>query len=176
MGTHLVLYHGKGRASVLRITRQTDYGVLLLTHLAARPADVINTAELAAETGLPAPMAGKVLKTLTRAGILVSHRGAHGGYSLANAPDGITVAQILTALEGPIALTECLAAGPGECDQELGCRTRGNWHQINEAIRQSLANITLADMARPALPRQRRSFHVEPALPVRLPASAIKES
>jgi len=159
---------------VLRITRQTDYGVLLLTHLAARPDGVVNATELAAEAGLPTPMAGKVLKTLARAGILVSHRGAHGGYSLSGTPDTITVAEILTALEGPIALTECLALGPGECDQELGCRTRGNWHRINDAIHRSLASITLSDMIEPTPPRPRRSFPVEHALPV-LPGPGRQE-
>lgn len=160
---------------MLRITRQTDYGVLLLTHLAARPSEVVNAAELAAEASLPVPMAGKVLKSLTRAGILVSQRGARGGYSLATTPDQITVAQILTALEGPIALTECLAHGRGECDQEQGCRTRGNWRLINETIRQSLDTITLTHMAQSSLPRPLRAYQLDSALPV-LTGAARKET
>jgi FeS assembly SUF system regulator len=153
---------------MLRITRQTDYGVILLTHLAAHSGEVYNAPELAADAGIPLPMAGKVLKTLTRAGILHSHRGATGGYSLARPPAEISVAQILTALEGPIALTECIALGPGECDQEVGCPTRGNWQRINLAVHQALEGVSLADMTRPAArqPGFRRSIPLELRLPV----------
>jgi FeS assembly SUF system regulator len=130
---------------MLRITRQTDYGVIMLTQLAAQPGRVFSTPELAAPL-IPVPMAGKVLKALARSGILVSHRGATGGYSLARAPESITVAQILVALEGPIALTECIALGPGECDQERGCPTRANWRRLNEVVARALDGVTLADM------------------------------
>jgi FeS assembly SUF system regulator len=150
---------------VLRITRQTDYGVILLTHLAERPGRVYNASEMAAETGLPVPMAGKVLKTLARAGVLASQRGARGGYSLARPPEAITMAEVITALEGPIALTECIAQGPGECGQESACRTRGNWHHINAAVYHALAHISLAEMARPAPPTARR-FAAELHLPI----------
>lgn len=153
---------------MLRITRQTDYGVILLTHLAAHPGRVYNAPELASDAGIPLPMTGKVLKTLTRAGILHSHRGATGGYSLARAPEAISVAQILTALEGPIALTECIASGPGECGQEVGCPTRGNWERINLALQLALQDVSLADMTRPTPIQNRfpRTIPLELRLPV----------
>ena len=150
---------------MLRITRQTDYGVILLAHLAERPGRVYNAPELAAETGLPVPMAGKVLKTLARAGLLASQRGAHGGYTLARAPEAISVAEVIAALEGPIALTDCIAQGPGECGQEAGCRTRVNWHHINAAVHTALARISLAEMARP-VPVATRTIPAERRLPV----------
>jgi FeS assembly SUF system regulator len=134
---------------VLRITRHTDYGVILLTHLASHPGRVYNAADLAAEAGIPPPMAGKVLQMLARGGLVDSHRGATGGYSLARPALEITVAEILTVLEGPIALTECIALGPGECDHEVGCPTRGNWERINRAVRDALAGVTLAEMVPP---------------------------
>lgn len=150
---------------MLRITRQTDYGVILLTHLAERPGRVYNAPELAAETGLPVPMAGKVLKILARAGLLASQRGARGGYILARSPEAISVAEVITALEGPIALTDCLTHGPGECGQLAGCPTRGNWHQINAAVQHALARISLAEMARPA-PAAARAIPAELHLPI----------
>lgn len=137
---------------MLRITKTTDYGIILLTHLAAQPDRVFNAAELAAEAQIPPPMTSKILKILSREGLLASHRGAKGGYALTRRPSAITVAEVIGALEGPIALTECIAQGPGECDQEPICPTRTNWHRINAAVNRALEHITLEEMCRP-LPR-----------------------
>lgn len=132
---------------MIRITRQTDYGIVLLCSMAIRPADEVLAARDAAEsTGLPLPMVSKILKSLARAGILASHRGVKGGYSLARRPDRVTVEEIVRALEGPIHITEC-THGPGHCEQEKGCPTKVNWHRINVAIRSALEAVTLADMA-----------------------------
>ena len=134
---------------MIRMTKQADYGIVLLTHLAQEPVRLFNANELAGDTQLPAPTVSKILKLLARAGLLSSHRGAKGGYTLARGPEHITMAQIISALEGPIAITECIDDTPGECLQEPFCAVRGNWQRINEAIRGALEQITLAEMAHP---------------------------
>ena len=123
---------------MLRITRQSDYGIVLMTHLAAgrgRSADapVLNARDLAGATNLPLPTVSKILKGLARGGLLVSHRGVKGGYSLARPPREISVEEIIRALEGPIAITECPAPT--------------NWHRIPEAVPDPLPDIRLSEMS-----------------------------
>ena len=98
---------------MIRMTKQTDYGFVLLTRLAAEPERVVNAPDLAAETRLPLPMVSKILKLLARRGLLRSHRGVKGGYALARRPAEIHAAEILRALEGPVALTVCIDGTPG---------------------------------------------------------------
>ena len=96
---------------MFKLSRMTDYGVVLLCYMAQR-SDARSTApELAERTGLPAPTVSKILKALTKADILSATRGAQGGYAIARAPESVTVAQIIAALDGPVALT-ALPAGP----------------------------------------------------------------
>jgi FeS assembly SUF system regulator len=134
---------------MLRISRLTDYGIVLLATFAERaPGETCNARELAETTRLPFPMVGKVLKSLAQAALLVSHRGAKGGYALARPPEAITVAEIIEALEGPIALVEC-SAGPGQCGQESSCHVRDPWQVIHSTIRSTLAHVTLDRLVRP---------------------------
>jgi FeS assembly SUF system regulator len=135
---------------MVRVTKLADYGILLLTAFARRTdAPCLAASTLAEETGLPLPTVGKLLRTLGKAGVLESQRGAHGGYRLARPAEQVSVADVITALEGPIALTECLTHAAHHCEVEASCRTRSNWDRINAAIRQALGAITLAEMARP---------------------------
>ena len=134
---------------MLRMTKQADYGIVLLARMASEPDRVFNAGELAAETHLPAPTVSKVLKLLVRGRLLESHRGVNGGYALAQIPAEISVAQVIAALEGPIAITECIDDTPGECSQERLCPVRGNWQRINLAIRGALEEISLAEMIPP---------------------------
>jgi FeS assembly SUF system regulator len=134
---------------MLRITKQSDYAIVLMTHIVSTEDRWLNAAELATQAGLPQPMVSKILKLLTRGRLLESHRGVKGGYSLARSSSAITVAEIIEALEGPISVTECIEESPGECSQEAFCRVRGNWQRINHALRQALSEITLEEMARP---------------------------
>lgn len=133
---------------MIRITKQTDYGIVLLTHLATQPDRHLNAPELAAETQLPLPMVSKILKLLVREGLLVSHRGVKGGYSLGRLPEEITMAEIISSLEGPIAITECIEIA-SDCSHEQLCPVRSNWQRINEAVRGALEGITLAEMTNP---------------------------
>ncbi len=133
---------------MIRITRQTDYGIVLLSSLARAGTDATHTAPgLAAATHLPLPMVSKILKLLTRAGILSSQRGVKGGYQLARPPEEITVVQMISALEGPIAITACIEESDSHCEHEGCCVAQGNWQIINRALREVLSGITLAEMA-----------------------------
>ncbi len=135
---------------MLRISKLTDYGILLLARFAAAPRDAqLSAREMAETTTLPLPVVSKMLKELANAGLLESLRGAKGGYRLVRTPDAITVAEIVHALEGPIALMEC-TAGPGHCEQEARCTVQEPWHRINRAVHDALSRVTLADLARPA--------------------------
>ena len=126
---------------------------MLLTYFARCPEGTIQTArDLAREAHLPLPTVNKVLKTLTRHGLLVSHRGMKGGYRLSRVPDEITVAEIIGATEGPVAMTECTVEGTGGCDHESACPVSDNWQRINHAIQGALHGITLAEMTRPLPP------------------------
>jgi FeS assembly SUF system regulator len=138
---------------VLRITKQADYGIVLLTRMAADPERLFTANELAAEAGLPHPIVSKVLKLLVRGEVLSSQRGVKGGYTLDRSPEEITVFDIVTVLEGPIAITECIDDSPSECSQEPHCPVRGNWQRINRAIQLALEDITLAEMTRASAPR-----------------------
>ena len=135
---------------MIRMTKQTDYGFVLLTRLAAAPERVVNAPELAEETHLPLPMVSKILKLLARGGLVRSLRGVKGGYALARHPAEITAAEIVRALEGPVALTVCVDGTPGECEIEHFCRVRGHWQRINVEVEAALARIPLTELAAPS--------------------------
>jgi FeS assembly SUF system regulator len=132
---------------MIKVSRLADYGVVLACHIAGRPEQCHNAFELAESTGLPAPTVSKLLALLAKAGVLTSIRGARGGYKVARDPARITAADIVTAVDGPIALTVCLEHGDGACDVESLCPTRRGWHRLNEAIRSALASVPLSELA-----------------------------
>jgi len=133
---------------MLKLSKLADYATVLMTAIAADPERVHNGQELAERTHVPPPTVAKLLKILARGGLLESLRGAHGGYRLTRSATRITVADVILALEGPIAVTECAHHGSG-CGIESTCATRANWRLINTAIRQALEAVTLADMTLP---------------------------
>jgi len=132
---------------MIRLSRLADYGVVLACHMAAQSGRSHNAFDLAATTGLPAPTVSKLMAALARAGVLVSHRGAKGGYRLARAAAEITAADIVSAVDGPIALTVCIEHGDGACDVESLCPTRRGWRRINDAVRHAMESVTLAELA-----------------------------
>lgn len=136
---------------MLRLSKLTDYAVVVLTTMARTDGALHTAASLTERTGLPAPTVQKLLKLLARGDILASHRGAAGGYTLARPPCGITVAQIIEAIDGPIALTDCVDGQTGSCGVESLCARRGSWDKVNRAVRRALDDVTLADMAAPPL-------------------------
>ena len=134
---------------VFRISRLTDYGIVIMAHLAECEDDTAHNArELASQTRLPSPVVSKILKLLTRAELLNSQRGSKGGYNLARSPAEISVVEMITALEGPVGITEC-TVHPGACPQEPSCQVRDPWQRINGAVQAALENVTLADLAKP---------------------------
>jgi FeS assembly SUF system regulator len=159
---------------MIRITRQTDYGILLLSRMAGAPPGTIHTVrDLAGGSGISMPMASKILKPLAREGILDSHRGIKGGYSLARPAEEITVREIIEVLEGPLRITTCVS-NPGSCEQEETCTARGNWERINRTVRDALDRIPLSEMATgapyPGHSPAPEPIHIEPA-----PATGCRE-
>jgi FeS assembly SUF system regulator len=131
---------------MLRISKITDYGIVLLTELArGEPGEPHAARELSEAVELPMPVVSKTLKALARRGLLVSHRGARGGFTLAREPERIAVSDVIDALEGPVGLTECTIAG-SECQREAICGVREPWQRINGVILQALRQITVADL------------------------------
>ncbi|MCP4659715.1 MAG: SUF system Fe-S cluster assembly regulator [bacterium] len=135
---------------MLRMTKQADYGLVLMTHLANEGDRRFTAAELASETRIPSPMVSKILKVLGRRGLLKSHRGVKGGYSLDRDPRQISVAAVISALEGPIGFTECADDTPGSCTREAVCRLRVSWQRINLTLRRALEDISLAELIQPS--------------------------
>jgi FeS assembly SUF system regulator len=136
----------KVNETVIRLSRLADYGVVLMTRMAQDVQGVHTAVGLAECTGIPTPTVSKVLATLCRQGVLRSVRGAHGGYTLTCEPRQITVAKIIAAIDGPIALTQCIEDGPGVCGVENLCLTRRGWKLINPAVSDALQRVTLADI------------------------------
>ena len=131
---------------MVRISRLTDYATVLLAVLAAQPELVQTATSLAEQTHIAAPTVSKLLKQLQRAGLVTSTRGLHGAYQLARPATQISAAAILDALEGPVALTDCSVAH-GQCGIEDSCRVGQVWQRLNLAIRRSLFDVSLAQLA-----------------------------
>jgi FeS assembly SUF system regulator len=147
---------------MLRISKLTDYATVILATLAGEPDRVQTAAALAERTHIAVPTVSKLLKQLQRAGLVTSTRGLHGGYQLARPAAQISAAAILDALEGPLALTDC-SAGHGQCGIEETCRVSRAWQRLNLAIRRSLYEVTLAQLAgidavQPRLPAVEREI------------------
>lgn len=134
---------------MIRITRETDYGIVLLTRMVRETRPSYSAAALAKRLDLPLPMVSKILKALARAGVLASQRGAQGGYRLARPADAISAADIIDALEGRIAITECSSDALHACLHEHHCTVSHHWHRINAAIRTALEQISLLELSRP---------------------------
>lgn len=135
---------------MLRLSKLTDYAVVVLTRLGS-VGGLQTSPGIALATGVPEPTVAKVLKALTVSGLVASHRGAHGGYRLVQALSMIPITDVITAIDGPIALTACVEGSPAGCETSGLCPMRGRWDVVNDAVREALSAITLADMqTRPA--------------------------
>ncbi len=130
---------------MLRISKLTDYATVILGALSERPAELLSAPELAERTGIGLPTVSKLLKELQRATLVRSTRGSRGGYQLARPPHEISAAEIIDAVEGPVALTEC-ASDHGNCDIEASCSVGHSWQQVSLAIRRSLQEVRLTSL------------------------------
>ncbi len=132
---------------MLRMSRLTDYGTVVLAHLTSNGSSCVSAAEVAAASGIALPTVSKLLKALAKAELVTSTRGAHGGYCLDRQPQKISAAEVIDALEGPISITECSASN-SHCDYKPTCNVGNAWQRINVAIRRALDDISLADLQR----------------------------
>jgi FeS assembly SUF system regulator len=144
---------------MFRLSKATDYGIVLMAQLASDPSGVSqNARELAECSDLPVPMVSKILKALAKEGLLISQRGSKGGYSLARAPEELPVSEMIRVLEGPVALTDC-AIGPALCEHETMCAVREPWQKISRVVEQALTDVTLADLVQQHTKRPGRGGH-----------------
>ncbi len=153
---------------MIRLSKLTDYAVVVLLRLSAAPdpAEGVQTSPgIAAATGVPEPTVAKVLKLLTASALVSSHRGARGGYRLARGLEEISIADVIAAVDGPIALTACVEGAQSACGTggDGGCALRGRWKRVNDAIRHALEGISLAEMFDDPLPTV---HHRKAALPL----------
>lgn len=135
---------------MLRINRETDYATGILGLMAEESDRRYSASWLAGRRCLPVPVVSKILKQLARAGILESHRGAKGGYSLARPAEDISIAAVIQAMEGPIALTDCIDGGDTACQYSTNCSVSSNWSRINRLFEDALQSVSLRDMIGPA--------------------------
>jgi FeS assembly SUF system regulator len=148
---------------MIRLSRLADYGVALMTQMSVASSPVHSAHTLAAASGIPLPTVSKLLSALARAGLLEALRGAKGGYRLARNPRAISVAEIIGAVDGPIALTQCIEHGPGSCEVETLCPTRRGWHAINEGVRRAFESVSLAELCESSPAMWHRPGAIPPA-------------
>ncbi len=132
---------------MIRLTNLADYAVVLMCQIAARPEVLHSAFALSRETGIHVPTVSKILGALARADLLASQRGINGGFALNKRADGVTVAAIIEAVDGPIALTNCSEGSTHECDFEDFCSTKRHWVRINDAVKGALASVRLSEIA-----------------------------
>ncbi|MCY4589063.1 MAG: SUF system Fe-S cluster assembly regulator [Alphaproteobacteria bacterium] len=144
---------------MLRLNRMTDYAVVVLGQLSRAPGEIRTSVQIAEETAIPVPTVSKLLRILAGTALVTSHRGPSGGFSLDRCAHEVRVAEIIEALDGPIALTACVEGAPDRCSVESLCPMRGNWTRVNNAIRHALEGVTLEDLLDPThifpIPEQR---------------------
>ena len=130
---------------MFKVNKLTDYATVVLIEIAR--SDVVRSSQhLSERTGIPLPTVAKIMKSLNKSGLVASQRGATGGYTLGRSPDAITVADVIQAVEGPIALTACADTSDEHCGIEAVCPVQGKWNRVNSAVRAALTEVTLADM------------------------------
>ena len=132
----------------MRLSSLADYAVVMMAAAARHGPNMrLSATDLATETGVPLPTAQKLMGRLAVAGLLVSARGTGGGFSLARASAAITLADIIEAVEGRIALTSCVEDGRHDCVLESACKVRPHWALVNEAVRSAFADVPLDRLA-----------------------------
>ena len=143
---------------MIKLSKLSDYAIVVLSRLSGAEGGVVTVAQMTTYTGIPEPTVSKVLKLLAREGIIESTRGANGGYALKRPASGITVTELITALEGPIALTTCIdkQSDEGGCMIDSLCPLRGGWKKVNDALTKALDEVSLDDLLIPA-PTPRRA-------------------
>jgi FeS assembly SUF system regulator len=134
---------------MIRLSRLTDYAVTLLTQMVSEGKGLWAASDLAAKSGVPLPTVSKILKQLSKAGVITAQRGVFGGYHLTRPAADISIATIIEAMDGPIALTDCAEGGDQDCRIQTICPMSGHWNKVNKAVRTALDAVSLVDMVTP---------------------------
>lgn len=135
---------------MLTLSKLSDYAIVLMSFLARHDEYRANAGTLSQATRIPMPTVVKLLKMLVAGGALQSIQGRGGGYRLGRLPGDISLSEIIESIEGPIAVTECNRE-TGDCRIQDECQVRPHWRVINQALRETLAAISLADLSSPGL-------------------------
>lgn len=133
---------------MLKISKLADYSTVIMSFLARNPGQLFSASLISHKTAIAVPTVSKVLKLLHEAKLLTSLRGVNGGYQLAKEPQNISLAEIINAIDGVTAITQC-SKGSNICDHDQICHIRGNWQRINHLISNILQEFSLADMSKP---------------------------
>ncbi len=152
---------------MFKVNKLTDYATVLLIEI-ARSHVVRSSQHISEQTGIPLPTVAKLMKNLNRAGLVTSQRGVGGGYALGRPSAEINLADVIQAVEGPIALTACADTSDEHCNIEAICPVQGKWNRVNSAVRAALTEVTLADMVADV-----STFGITPPTPV--PATVAVE-
>lgn len=131
---------------MLKISKLADYATVVMNFLAMHPEQVFSAAEIAAKVQIAAPTVSKISKLLLEARLLSSVRGSNGGYRIARSPQAIRLLDVIMAVDGMPAMTEC-GQHHSVCQQDASCAIKHNWRLINQVILNVLQSVTLADMA-----------------------------
>ena len=134
---------------MIKLNKITDYAVVILGLLSSRNPNKFSTSKISSDTGLSIPTVAKVCKLLNNANLIQAGRWAHGGYFCETSPSKISVAVIVEAIDGPIAITACLEESDDLCDTQSICLLSGNWNKANNAILNALESVTLSDLLNP---------------------------
>jgi len=134
---------------MISITKHSDYAIVMLAYLARNPDVLVSAKELSEGSKLPYPTVSKILKLLVKSDVLASIQGAHGGYRLKKSPTEISVASVIEAIEGPIAMTECATGDHGKCKTQDSCSIQPHWMTINGVIKKSLENLAISTLSQP---------------------------
>lgn len=130
---------------MLKISKLADYAILVMNSIAIHPTSLLSAKDIALDTKLSEPTVSKLLKILTKHNLLISQRGAKGGYELTRPSEFVTITEIIEAIDGEIAMTEC-DKSDGCCSVATHCKVSNNWQRISSAIRNALTKISLSDM------------------------------
>jgi len=135
---------------MLRLNRMTDYAILVMGVLHGRPGELLSSAQIAHHAQLTQATVAKIIKALSAAELVATSRGNKGGCQLAMPATAISIAQVIEAIEGPIALTACVEGADDPCAVQQGCFMSGSWNSINGAIRAALDGVSLSDLFHPS--------------------------
>jgi len=150
---------------LLKLTKKTEYALIAMTHLARQPGAQVSARDMAHDYNIPADLLAKVMQQLQGAGLIESHQGSHGGYTIACAPGKVKLSDLIVLLEGPLAFIDCMKGGdqPSEddCDQHKNCTIIGPMMMINRKIKDVLDSYSLQDLIHPKPPNHLETIHVK---------------